>query len=752
MKKATNETKRLMGIIVGLIVGVKMLTLSPSMLEWRRAEGGGRIETPGDSSACSNPQSTIHNPTSSEAVRARVSEAYGQLPLSFEANLGQTDEPVRFISRGDGYRLFLTPTEAALEWRLAGDKNPQSAIRNPQSAVVRMKLVGANPAPHITGVEELPGTVNYFIGDDSTRWRSDVPTYAKVKYEEVYPGVDLVYYGNQRQLEYDFVLAPGADPKAITLAFEGADKLEVDAVGDLVLHTAGQPVRWRKPVVYQEINGQRIEVTGGFKFLNPQSAIRNPQSMVGFELGDYDATRPLVIDPVLVYSTYFGGRDFESGGGGSIAVDGAGNMYVTGITQSSDFPTANPIQSLQPGGQDAFVAKLNPAGSALIYSTYLGGAVQDRGLDIAVDAAGNAYVTGRTGSDTFPLRNALQRRRAGVFDGFVTKLSPTGALLYSTFIGGVNGENEGFGIAVDTSGNAYITGRTTSMRFPTVNPLQATNGGGANDAFVAKINPTGSALIYSTYLGGNGAEFVIRIDVDTANNVYVIGSTDSTNFPTANPLQPTNGGGTLDAFVAKINPTGSALIYSTYLGGSGTDTGAGIDVDAANNVYVTGGTSSMDFPTVNPLQPTNVGDRDAFVAKINPTGSVLIYSTYLGGSMRDIGRGIAVDASGSVYVTGVTQSFNFPTSEPLQQTYGGGDGGFGGDAFVAKLDPTGSALVYSTYFGGSDDEDGQAIIVDSSGNAYVRGITQSPDFATMNPFQKTFGGFVDAFIAKIADR
>jgi hypothetical protein len=289
------------------------------------------------------------------------------------------------------------------------------------------------------------------------------------------------------------------------------------------------------------------------------------------------------------------------------------------------------------------------------------------------------------------------------------------------------------------------------MRFPTVTPLQATNGG-ATDAFVAKINPTGSALLYSTYLGGNGVENGTDIAVDAANNVYVMGVTTSTNFPTANPLQATNAGGNTDAFVAKISLTGSTLLYSTYLGGSMTESGWGIAVDAANNVYVTGSTGSTNFPTANPFQATNGGGIDAFVAKIDPTGSALLYSTYLGGSGLDSSKSIAVDASGSAYVTGVTLSSDFPTREPLQQTYGGGDGGFGGDAFVAKLDPTGSALVYSTYLGGSDDEDGQGITLDSSGNAYVKGITQSPDFATMNPFQRTFGGFVDEFIAKIADR
>ncbi|MFZ0823455.1 MAG: SBBP repeat-containing protein, partial [Terriglobales bacterium] len=398
------------------------------------------------------------------------------------------------------------------------------------------------------------------------------------------------------------------------------------------------------------------------------------------------------------------------------------------------------------GGYDAFVAKLNPSGSALVYSTYLGGIENDAVLGIAVNSSGNAYVAGWTASTNFPTMNPLQAvYGGGSSNAFVANLNPSGsALVYSTYLGGSCADS-GSGIAVDSSGNAYVTGSTCSTNFPTMNPLQAANAGGY-DAFVAEINPSGSALVYSTYLGGSGDDPGTGIAVDGSGNAYVTGQTNSTNFPTMNPLQAANAGGNDDAFVAKLNASGSALIYSTYLGGSGADGGTGIAVDSSDNAYVTGYTASTDFPTMNPLQAAyGGGGYDTFVAEINPSGSALVYSTYLGGSGVDHGSGIAVDSTGNAYVTGYTASTDFPTMNPLQAAYGGGSD----DAFVAKLNPLGSALVYSTYLGGSHDDDGLGIAVDSSGNAYATGQTNSTDFPTMNPLQPTNGGGYDVFVAKI---
>jgi len=656
--------------------------------------------------------------------------------LSFEANRGQADPEVRFIARGSGYTLFLTAAETVLSFPEPPAPGRRNEKQTGKPTVLRMKLVGANGGASVAGLDELPGKSNYFIGNDPSKWRTNVPTYGKVEYRDVYPGVNLVYYGNGRQLEHDFVVAPGADPSLIRLAVEGAGKMELDARGDLVLRDGTGDVHLRKPVAYQEVDGVRRSVAGGFALTDKQQ--------VGFELGDYDRDEPLVIDPVLVYSTYLGGSGDDQASG--IAVDSAGNAYVTGVTSSANFPTATPLQGANAGYSDAFVAKLNPTGSALVYSTYLGGSGQDSGDGIAVDSSGNAYLTGHTNSPNFPTVSPLQPSYGGGgWDAFVTKLNPAGsALVYSTYLGG-SGQDMGYSIAVDSAGSAYVTGQTQSLNFPTASPLRAAHGGSMFDPFVAKLSATGSALAYSTYLGGNNEDYGEAIAVDSTGSAYVTGRTASTNFPTASPLQASNRGAG-DTFVARLNAAGSALVYSTYLGGIGEDWGRGIAVDSSGSAYVMGYTSSPNFPTASPLQAASGGNTDAFVAKLNPAGSALVYSTYLGGSALDLGFGIAVESSGSAYVTGYTQSTNFPTASPLQPTYGGGDT----DAFVAKLNAPGSALVYSTYLGGGGDDRSYRIAVDSSGNAYIAGNTRSANFPVANALQPVFRGGTDAFIAKIS--
>jgi hypothetical protein len=673
------------------------------------------------------------------------------LPLSFEANHGQTDDEVKFLTRDSGYTLFLTSTEAVIQLRGAdcGLRNEaaKSATRNRKSEIIRMKLVGAKPSAKMTGQEELPGKVNYFLGNDPTKWLTNVPTYAKIKYEDVYPSVDLVYYGHHGRLEYDFVVAPGADPETIKLEFEGAERAEINAQGALVLHTTGGSIRQHKPLVYQDVGGRRIAVEGSFHLITQSSGNRNPTWTLGFNVAAYDQHRPLVIDPVLVYSTYLGGTGRDVGSG--VAVDALGNIYATGETFSSDFPTANAMQpSFRGVVTDAFVAKLNPTGTALVYSTFFGGSPGgDAGVSISVDAAGNAYVTGVTASRNFPTVTPLQPAfSGGPGDAFVVKLNPTGsALIYSTFLGG--GEDDvGLGITVDAAGNAYVTGYTQSKNFPTATPLRASFGGGTEDAFVAKVNPTGTALVYSTFLGGGGNDRGNSIAVDTIGNVSLTGVTHSLSFPTANPLQPVRGS-PIDAFVLKLSQAGNELIYSTYFGGSGNDEGFGIAVDGSGNAFVVGSTASMIFfPTTNALQPTHKGGGDAFIAKFNPTGSALIYSTYLGGSSSDEAHGVAVDASGNAYVIGLTNSTDFPTANSLQSFLDGST-----DTFVVKLNATGSALIYSTYLGGSGLDFGIGIAVDALGNAYVAGSSTSTNFATARPLQAANSGGSDAFIAKIAD-
>ncbi len=504
-----------------------------------------------------------------------IEVAYGNLPLSFEPNEGQTNSQVEFLSRGRGYTLFLTATEAVLSLRkhAAPKANRGEDSEDTSGAVLRMKLLGANPSPRVTGLEELPGKGHYFIGNDPAKWRTNVPTYAKVKYEDVYPGVDLVYYGNQGQLEYDLIVAPGSDPGAIYLAFGGEDELEIDVQGDLVLHAGGSQIRLQKPLVYQE-TGEIRQETDGIRQEISAAYVLNARRQVGFEVGTYDADKPLIIDPVLSYSTYLGGTAIDRGFG--IAVDGAGNAYVTGGSSSINFPVLNPFQALFPGGAvDAFVTKLNATGSALVYSTYLGGEGDEQGFDIKVDDSGNAYVTGQTDSTDFPTAGPIQVVNRGLSDAFVTKLNAAGnELVYSTYLGG-SSSDFGFGISLDDSGNAYVTGQTDSTDFPTALPIQSANGA-LGDAFVAKLNAAGNVLRYSTYLGGNGNDCGFRIAVDASGNAYVTGVTDSSDFPTASPIQPAFDGGLADAFVTKLNAAGGALLYSTYLGGVATDAGFAI--------------------------------------------------------------------------------------------------------------------------------------------------------------------------------
>jgi hypothetical protein len=812
-------------------------------------------------------------PPTKQVSKAQVVAAYGKLPLNFEANQGQTDPRVKFLSRGRGYALFLTGNEAVLSLRTqksgvrsepqAGGngkfdtgnslkasrqspvvtppshrptdnglrttdafvtpliQNPKSQIQNllaargsrvaspesPAPSVLRLKLVGTSPNAKIAGLDELPGKSNYFLGNDPKKWRTNLPTYAKVRYENVYPGIDLVYYGNQRQLECDFIVAPGADPRAVRVAVDtgtadpDAAHLRVTPNGDLVIAIDGGEIRFRKPVVYQiksaggsqqsavALNHQsaidnRQFLDGRYVLRSPESKARNSrlenrqltignhQSEIGFEIARYDASRPLIIDPVLSYSTYLGGSDVDEAA--AIAVDGSGYAYLMGDTTSADFPIEYPEQRANAGLSDIFVTKIDAAGSVPLYSTYLGGSADDTaylyGGGIAVDTDGNAYITGGTSSTDFPITigdvGPFQRSLGGGTDAFVAKLDPTGsALVYSTYLGG-SAFDHGGGIAIDSSGNAYVAGQTYSPTedFPLLNPLQPSFGG-SSDAFVASLNPTGSALNYSTYLGGSADDFAFGIAVDGGGNAYLTGRTYSSNFPTANAYQAAFGG-VADAFVAKVAAGGTALLYSTYLGGSAEDGGIGIAADSSGDAYVAGWTYSSDFPTTIGAYDTSCGTDgscnfdgestypDAFVASLDATGSALNYSTFVGGTSDDTGYSIAVDSSGNAYVTGNTSSTDFPTASPLQDTNAGAE-----DVFVTKLNSTGSAVIFSTYLGGSGSDHGTAIAVDSYGDAYVAGATASIEFPTTtgayDGFCGTDGtcneGASDAFVAKLTD-
>lgn len=704
-------------------------------------------------------------------------DASHAFPLSFEANHGQAESQVHFVARGDGYNVFLTADEAVFVMHPPRERAVEQAETDAPSAlptVVRIQVVGGNPASQVYGVEELPGKSHYFIGNDPARWHTNVPTYARVVYRDVYPGIDLLYYGHQRQVEYDFIVAPGADPSTIRLAISGAEAINVDAQGDLLMRTAHGELRQRQPRVYQEVNGVRQEIPGQYVLQAlPDAASSTPAALrtasVGFAVAAYDHDKPLVIDPVLVFSSYWGGSQGDSGLG--IAVDSSGYLYMTGLTGSANFPVLNPLQPNYGGGvRNAFITKMAADGSQVVFSTFLGGSGEDAALGVTVDASGNVYVTGWTISSDFPttseaFQTVFGGNGGGPFrsgDAFVAKLDATGAtLLYSTYLGGSKNELAAR-IAVDSAGNAYVSGPTASSNFPTTaQAFQPTMGGGGADAFMTKLNATGSALLYSTYLGGSGNEINRGMAVDASGNAYIIGSTCSTDFPvTANAFQKTFAGGSCgvgggngegDAFVAKLNAQGSALLYATYLGGSSEEQVFGGAVDPEGHAYITGATISRDFPVRQPLQAAHGGGRfDAFVAKLNADGSDVLYATYLGGAGDDAGENITGDAIGNAYLIGTTRSPNFPTMSPLQAALAGND-----DIFVTKLRPTGT-LVFSTYLGGSSNEIGYNLAVDHCGDVHPAGETFSTNFPTVAPVQATFGGssnllgfYGDAIVARI---
>ncbi len=713
------------------------------------------------------------------AAHDRIASAYGKLPISFEPNVGQAPSTVKYLARAGGYSVGLTEQGALLNLAQGKMEQPGNAHLNKKSAapvaqsLLRLSLVHAKAKPDLRAEARQESFSNYFVGNDRSKWHSQVAHYGAVRYEQVYPGIDWVIYGNPQQLEYDLVVAPNAEAQQIKLKIDGADRLSLDSDGDLLIQLKGRTLRQLKPVIYQDsANGERQHIAGHY-------VLDQKNRQLGFAMNDYDHSRRLIIDPAFVYSTYLGGKGSDNAS--AIAIDGASNAYVAGSTTSIDFPTLNPLQGSNAatgGNSNAFVAKLNADGSALLYSTYLGGSgfggggqfTGDFGGGIAVDSVGNAYVVGVTYSTDFPTVNPLQSVNAGAQDAFVAKLNANGsALLYSTYLGGSGGDSAD-AVAVDSAGNAYVAGGTYSTNFPTANPLQSTHAGianGGSNGFVAKLNAAGSALLYSTYLGGNAevvpgspsGDFPNAIAVDGTGNAYLAGYTSSTDFPTVNPLQATLASSYGNAFVAKLNMDGSALLYSTYLGGSGFgdansgfgtgDGAAAIAVDSAGNAYVAGYTSSTDFPTVHPLQSVKAGIHNAFIAKFNAAGNALLYSTYLGGSNSD-GQGdsasaIAVDSTGNAYVAGFANSPDFPTVNPLQGTLASSDG----NAFVAKLNAAGDALLYSTYLGGSMPGGASAIAVDGSGDAYVAGSTSSTDFPTAHALQGALAGYENAFVAKI---
>jgi len=752
-----------------------------------------------------------------------------QLPLSFEANRGQADSTVKFLSRGDGYALFLTSTEAVFKLR-------QAAPAGQKTSVLRMKLLGADSTATVSGAEPHSGTANYFIGNDPQKWRTGVPTYGKVSYRGVYPGVDLVFYGNQRELEYDLTVAPGADPKQIALEFSGA-KPKLNRRGDLVLDLSGDVILLHRPVIYQGAGAGRRTVDGRYALAG---------NRVAFRIGPYDRSQPLVIDPVLSYLTYLGGSNADNIGNSSgyypsgetnptqgLAVDASGNVYVTGYTCSTDFPLQVPYQNKAKEAATAqagyfftaFVSKLNSTGTALVYSTYLGGSVGEYGQAIAVDSSGSAFVAGNTYSSDFPVTKGAFMTLCdgstcgyyGPSNGFLTKLSPDGrSLVYSTFLGGQSGDASGIvAVAVDSAGQAYVAGDTNSACwssppsiyytaarcFPTTKGAvipgaiydisnypdsQEHNVNNQGSAFVTVFDAAGANLLYSTLFGDANptvhfplsAEYATNatgVAVDALGNFYLVGTTKDAYLPTTKgsfqPAFPTASGATALGFVAKFSPVSSAagpsLVYASYLGGTDKTSysqAAGVAADRNGNAYVTGITTSSAFPVTPGAYQTTCGvgcGATGFVTKIKPDGSGLVWSTMLGdltnpasggyyGPIDAIGP-IQVDASGNVYVAGES-AIGFPEVSPLQTTTAGG-----AQAFVAKFDPTGGKLLFSSLVGSGGALGSQAaagLAVDDRGDIYLAGNTNTSGLAvTSNVFQHAFGksqGVVAGFIARIS--
>jgi Beta-propeller repeat/FG-GAP-like repeat len=699
--------------------------------------------------------------TVSDAAKARIMDNFGKLPLSFIENQGQADARIFHYIQSPGRSVYFTKDGHTLS--LSKGKGEDA-----KAHIVKVELVGA-AAEQIDGLERGSGIVSYFKGKKEN-WKTGIPTHSKIGYIQPWPGIDLAYDGSAGRLESIYTVAPHADPGLIKLRYSGQDSLRLDDKGSLVYTTSLGDVKETAPIAWQEINGQRLSVETSFKLLNDNT--------VAFQIAAYDPALALVIDPTLLYATYIGGSGDEQG---SIALDSLGNMYIAGSTESANFPvTVGPGYG---GSRDIYVAKLNPAGTEIVYASYIGGSGQDVGGGIAVDSDGNAFVAGATKSTDFPVtEGSLDTDFNGPTDGedaFFAKVNSTGtALIYASYIGG-NG-NDSASIAVDSAGNAYLTGYTRSSNFPvTVGSLDTIYNGGTADAYVAKVNPSGTALVYSGYIGGSGLDFPSDIAVDNAGNAYVSGSTDSAegSFPNGEGfgsfIPPIPGfdqiqNGNRDVFVAKVNPSGSALVYASYIGGTALDEDYGMALDSAGSVYVTGRTRSHDsFPVTigpdltfnSPTVPAN-HPFDAFVVKVNPGGSALVYAGYIGGFDDDRGFGIAVDGAGNAYVTGNTTSTQatFPVIIGPDTTYNSGTNDGTNDAFVAKVNPLGNRLMYAGYIGGSGHDSGLAIAVDGAGNAYVAGGTTStagtfPDgdgFGSIPGFDQTQNGNGDIFVVKIS--
>ena len=732
-KSSRNGLACLTGIVTILIVAVAILFFRPVKTEVADRTTSDRKPTP--------------RKIANLDARIRAQNVGPRSPISFELNEGQEEPEVKYSSRGSDYRVFLTEDGATFAFRTGTDNSTSS---------VAMKFDGGNRHPKVAGLEKLVQTSNYFIGRDPSTWKSAVPEYSKVEYSSVYPGIDLIYYGKDHRLEYDLIVKPAARPSDIRISFSGpghSGALRIDQHGDLIVRTLGNDIHMPRPVAYQRANGRELPVDAHYVIGNaPENSVERDQEL-RLEVGAYDRSKPLVIDPVLSFSTYLGGSEFDRASG--VAVDGTGNVYVAGETLSMNFPTQNAIQPTIHGIEgDAFVTKFDPSGKTILYSTYLGGSNNQAALAIAVDQSGNAYVAGVNNSNDFPFTPGAFDTSCSSGGGFVVKLNSSGSeMLYSTCLPGASI----LAVAIDASGSAFVTG-SASSGFPTTpGSFRVAASDGSEQAYVTKFNPTGSALVYSTYLGpGVGA----GIAVNASGIAYVAGDATEATFPTTPGafqttfpfLSPVVETGTGPVFITECNATGSALLFSTFLGGSEGQSNGSIAIDAEGNAYVTGQTFAKDFPLKNPFVPSLKGQGNGYVAKLNPNLSALVYSTFLGGSYNDGGAAIAVDSMGNAYITGFAQSSDFPVMGALQGTLAGTT-----NAFLTVIDSNG-LLSFSTFLGGTEQDQGAGIALDSAENVYIAGQTTSSDFPVLNAFQGSLAPngncpptvCADAFVTKIS--
>ena len=655
--------------------------------------------------------------------------------MMFVENRGQLNPEVRYFFKGDNAIAFFAKKGVTIV-----------VIADHLKPILRISFSNSGAVDSVRAVGRTTGVFNYFVGDKS-RWRTNVPCYARLVYKHLWPGVDVIYYGDGGALKYDVRISPGGDASSVRMKYEGARSIKVSPAGDLIVNVGSTEMREKKPVIYQWRDGRKVLVTGGF-------VVRGNE--VGFRVGRHDHSLPLIIDPQtdLLWSSFLGGSDDDVAN--AVAVGSDGSVYVAGYTKSADFPTPGGLDTVV-SNIDAFVAKMAPDGRSLIYATFIGGSADDGALGIAVDSSGSAYVCGYTSSADFPAPVGYDPTYNGYTDGFVLKLAANGSsIVYSTFLGGSDDSpDRACSVYVDSFGCAYVVGQTGSSDFPvTAGAYDMTyndDGNGYADAFVTKLSPDGVTLQYSTFLGGsNGFEEPRGIAVDSSGCAYVTGATSASNFPTFMGYDATFNGGT-DVFVTKLNASGSGLVYSTYIGGTGSDSAYALDVDASGNAYVVGSTlgfTSPYYPTTAGAFDTTVnGDFDVFVTKLNANGSALVYSTFLGGNYSEWAYGVAVDSEGCAYVVGGTLSSNFPvTPDAFDLTKGTGM-----DVFLTKLNAAGSALHYSTFIGNSGSDVAYSVKLGASGSVYVAGYTASTDFpATPFAYMTSYGGGAhDAFVFRM---